>query len=133
MNKPILNNQITSQIKKGILAIERRKYPRYVVELPFDYTRIDGKEIYGGIVFNASEGGILVYLPERIEIGALLQIEIIYMKGLELDGVKAISKVVWSDLAPRESWEEQKYGLQFQYIDEENYKRLMALLREIGK
>jgi c-di-GMP-binding flagellar brake protein YcgR len=117
----------------GVLAVDRRRHPRYSVELPLDYCRVDAQETYGGIVANASEGGILVYLPERMEMGATLKIEIFYVKGLELDTIKAIGKVVWSDLAVKASWGEYRYGLQFQSIDEKDYQRLMALLKEIGK
>jgi hypothetical protein len=133
MNKINQKNQSTSHTKMGVLAIEKRKHPRFSVELPLDYTRIDGKEIYGGMVANASEGGLLVYLPERIEIGALLKIEIFYVKGLELDTIKVVGKIVWSDLAARESWGEHRYGLQFQNIDEKDFNRLMNLLKEVGK
>jgi len=133
MNKINQKNQSTSHTKMGVLAIEKRKHPRFSVELPLDYTRIDGKEIYGGMVANASEGGLLVYLPERIEIGALLKIEIFYVKGLELDTIKVVGKIVWSDLAARESWGEHRYGLQFQNIEEKDFNRLMNLLKEVGK
>jgi c-di-GMP-binding flagellar brake protein YcgR len=117
----------------GVLAIEKRKHPRFSIELPLDYARIDRKETYGGMVANASEGGLLVYLPERIEIGALLKIEIFYVKGLELDTIKVVAKVVWSDLAARESWGEHRYGLQFQNIDDNDFNQLMNLLKEVGK
>jgi c-di-GMP-binding flagellar brake protein YcgR len=133
MNQLNENRNTSSQTKTGVLAIEKRKHPRFSVELPLDYSLIDGKETYGGIVSNASQGGLLVYLPERIEIGTLLRIEIFYVKGLELDTIKAIGKVVWSDLAARESWGEHRYGLQFQSIDEKNFGRLVNLLKEIGK
>jgi c-di-GMP-binding flagellar brake protein YcgR len=127
------NKHLLSQPKTGVLAIEKRKHPRFSVELPLDYSFVDGKEIYGGIVANASQGGVLVYLPEKIEIGTLLKIEIFYVKGLELDTIKAIAKVVWSDLAAIESWGEHRYGLQFQSIDEKDFSRLLNLLKEIGK
>jgi len=127
------NNPSTPQSKLGVLAVDRRKHPRFSVELPLDYCRVDGKETYGGIVANASEGGVLVYLPEKMEMGAVLKIEIFYVKGLELDTIKAIAKVVWSDLAVKASWGEYRYGLQFQYIDEKDYHRLINLLKEIGK
>ena len=128
-NNPSLSQ---SQPKMGVLAIDRRKHPRYSVELPLDYCRVEARETYGGIVANASEGGILVYLPEKMEMGALLKIEIFYVKGLELDTIKALGKVVWSDLAVKASWGEYRYGLQFQSINEKDYERLMALLKEIG-
>ncbi len=133
MDKINQNNQFTSQTKMGVLAIEKRKYPRFSVELPLNYSRLDGKQTLGGMVANASEGGLLVYLPERVEMGALLKIEIFYVRGLELDTIKAVAKVVWCDLAARESWGEHRYGLQFQSIDEKDFSRLTTLLKEVGK
>ena len=127
------NNPSTSQTKMGVLAIEKRKHPRFSVELPLDYSRVNGKETYGGMVANASEGGLLVYLPERIELGSLLKIEIFYVGGLELNTIKAVGKVVWADLAARESWGEHRYGLQFESIDENDFNRLTTLLKEVGK
>jgi len=133
MNKMNQNNQSFTHNKMGVLAIEKRKHPRFSVELPLDYSRVEGKGTYGGMVANASEGGLLVYLPERIEIGTLLKIELFYVKELELDTIKAVVKVVWSDMAVRESWGEHRYGLQFENIDEKDFSRLTALLKEVGK
>jgi c-di-GMP-binding flagellar brake protein YcgR len=132
MDKINRSNSSPSQTKMGILSIEKRKYPRFSVELPLNYFRAEGKETLGGMVANASEGGLLVYLPERMEIGALLKIEIFYVRGLELDTIKAVGKVVWCDLAARESWGEHRYGLQFQYIDQRDFNRLTTLLKEVG-
>jgi c-di-GMP-binding flagellar brake protein YcgR len=126
------NHRSTSQSKMGVLAVERRKHPRFSVELPLSYSRVDDKELFGGIVANASGGGILVYLPERMEIGAVLKIEIFYVKGLELGTIETIAKVVWSDMANKGIQGEHRYGLEFQYIDEKDYNRLVALLKEIG-
>lgn len=131
-NRDNRDRQATSQIRMGVLSIEKRKYPRFSVELPLNYSRTEGKEILGGMVANASEGGLLVYLPERMEMGSFLKIEIFYVKGLELDTINAVAKVVWCDLAARESWGEHRYGLQFQYIDEKDLSRLTTLLRDVG-
>ena len=117
----------------GILAVERRRHPRFVVELPLDYTQTDNSDILGGIVANASEGGLLVYLPERMNIGTLLKIQIFYVRDLEFNMIKAVGKIVWSDLAARESWGEHRYGLQFVSIDKENLHKLITLLKEVAK
>ena len=132
MDRVNRNNPPTSQTKMGVLSIEKRKYPRFSVELPLNYSRAEGKDTLGGMVANASEGGLLVYLPERMEIGALLKIEIFYVRGLELDTIKAVAKIVWCDLAARESWGEHRYGLQFQYIDQKDLSRLTILLKDVG-
>ncbi len=114
---------------KGVLTVEKRKHPRYSIEFPLDYARVEGRTTYnGGLTADASEGGLLVYLPEGIEIGALLRIEIFYTKELSLQTITATAKVVWSDMASK-YW----YGLEFQSIDEGNLGKLKALLKEVAK
>ncbi len=131
-SKPIKRRVGRSRSPKGVVAIERRKHPRYNLELPLDYFRIENNGNYGGIVANASEMGILVYLPEDIEIGALLSTEIFYANGLRLDSIKAFAKVVWADLPARKTWGEHRYGLQFQSIDRKNLNKLRNLFKEVG-
>lgn len=114
---------------KGVFAVEKRKHPRYSIEFPLDYSRVEGKTTYnGGLTADASEGGLLVYLPETIEIGDLLKIEIFYTKDLSFQTITATTKVVWSDLASR-NW----YGLEFQSIDDGNLSKLKSLLRDVAK
>lgn len=122
-----------SQSNEGAVVVERRKHPRINVEFPLDYCIVDAKENHGGMVEDASEGGILVYLKEQVPIGTQLKIEMLFVKGLELTSIKAIAKVVWSDLAARESLGEFRYGLQFQSFHEGDLDKLKNLLKEIGQ
>jgi c-di-GMP-binding flagellar brake protein YcgR len=118
--------------RKGVVAIERRRHPRFNLELPMDYFRVNDKENYGGIVANASQVGVLVYLPEKMEMGTMLKTEVFYAKGLELDSIRAVGKVVWADLPARKTWGEHRYGLQFTSIDKGNLNKLKSLLKEVG-
>lgn len=123
-----------SQSKEGIFVVERRKHPRVSIEIPLEYSIIaEGKETHGGISADASEGGLLVYIPEVMEIGTLLQIEILFVEGPELNTIKGIARVVWSDLADKESWGENRYGLQFQTFQVGDINKLKILLKEVGK
>lgn len=131
--KRVCSSKKKTPTKKGILAIERRKFPRFYVELPLDYERKGKKSDFGGFVKNASEGGILVYLPERLEIGELLKVEIYFPKGLELNTIRGIAKVVWADLAAKESWRDHRYGLAFQSMPKGALQKLRNLLKEVGK
>jgi hypothetical protein len=119
--------------KKGVVVIEKRKQPRFNLELPLDYLRINENENYGGIVANASELGVLVYLPEKMEMGTTLRTEIFYANGVKLDSIKAIAKVVWADMPARKTWSEYRYGLQFQSIDRKNIDKLKKLFKEVRK
>jgi len=121
-----------SKPKEGILIVERRKHPRFRLELPLDYS-IESIECYGGVAANASKGGLLVYLPEAILVGTLLKIEILFVKGSELNSIKASAKVVWSDLAPKEIWGEYRYGLEFKSFQEGGLQKLKSLLKEVGE
>lgn len=119
--------------RKRVLAIEKRKHPRLFVELPLDYSRKGKKSEFGGIVKNASEGGILVYLPEKIEVGELLKVEIYFAKGLELNTIQGEGKIVWADLAAKETWREHRYGLEFHSMPKGMIQKLRNLLKEVGE
>jgi c-di-GMP-binding flagellar brake protein YcgR len=122
-----------SKSKKDFPAVERRKHPRFKMELPLDYSRINGKDNFGGIVSDLSEGGINIYLPRRLKIKDILKIEIFFAKKLELSAIQAIAEVVWGYLAVKGSWKKRHYGLQFQSIDEGNLHKLRILLKELKK
>jgi hypothetical protein len=113
--------------------VEKRRHPRVSVELPLGYARVNSQEARGGIVTNASEGGILVSLPERIETGTTLEIEIFYAWGLRLDAVKAVAKVVQGYAAERGNLGQIRHGLQFLSVKENDLDRFMALLKKTDK
>ena len=123
----------SSESKEGLFLVERRRHPRISIELPFDYSLFEKGEDHRGILADASEGGLLVYLLEKIDVGSLLKIEILFSRGTELITIVAISKVVWSDLASRESWAEYRYGLQFLSFFQGDIDKLKMLLKEVGQ
>jgi c-di-GMP-binding flagellar brake protein YcgR len=122
-----------SRSKEGIFIVERRKHPRIRVELPLDYSLVDGEETHGGLIADISEGGLLVYLPEALKLETLLRIQILFVKGMELNSIKAIAKIVWSDLATKTISEENRYGLEFQSFIEGNLQKLKTILKEVGE
>ena len=122
-----------SEPKKGVFAIERRRNPRFHLELPLDYSRITDKENYRGKVADANEGGILVYLPEKFEIGDLFKIKIFLSRQSELTSIEAIAKVVWADSAARKSAGEHRYGLHLQSFYKGDLQKFRELLKEVEK
>jgi len=116
--------------RKKDTAMERRKYPRFHLQLPLSYSRAGNKIPNGGIVGNASEGGILVHLPEKLNTGEALKIEILFAKEWELKTIHGIAKIIWSDLAVRKRGKAHRYGLQFQVVNKKNLQKLRILLKE---
>ena len=121
-----------SSSKDGLLVVEKRDQPRFTVQLPFDYSRLDSEETWG-IATDASEGGLLVYLREVVEKGTLLNIEILFGKGSGLITIKAIAKVIWCDLAAKEAWGEYRYGVEFQSFSKGSLDQLKLLLKEAAE
>jgi c-di-GMP-binding flagellar brake protein YcgR len=117
---------------EGIFIVERRQHPRFNVELPLDFT-IENKDHYGGVAVNASRGGVIVYLPVAIVVGTSLNIEIIFVKGFELNSIKVRAKVIWSNLAPKIIWGEYRYGLEFEKFQEGDLQKLKTLLKQAGE
>jgi hypothetical protein len=118
--------------EEGIFIVERRKHPRFNIELPLDYS-IENKDHYGGVAVNASRGGLIVYLPIALVVGTSLNIEIIFVKGFQLNSIKVTAKVIWSSLAPKVIWGAYRYGLEFEKFQEGDLQKLKALLREAGE
>jgi len=125
-----------AQPKEGVFVVERRRNPRISLELPLDCSRadrVDDKEIYSGMTANVSVGGLLVYLSQAMEIGTLLKTESFFLKGLQLNTIKTIAKVVWSDLAANGRWGKYRYGLQFHSFREGDIHKLKILLKKWKK
>jgi c-di-GMP-binding flagellar brake protein YcgR len=127
------SRQTKPKSKEGIFIVERRKKPRFSIELPLDYSLVDSEETHGGLIADISEGGLLVYLPEALKLETLLRIQILFVKGMELNSIKAIAKIVWSDLATKTISEENRYGLEFQSFIEGDLQKLKTILKEVGE
>ena len=113
------------------LASERRKYPRFFVDLPIKYTRTKLYSRYGkyGRVVNASEGGLLAHLPEETEIGQQLALQLFFSSRSELDILETSVRVVWTNIHVRKDlgWD-YRTGLSFMGVSPDNLTRFKDYL-----
>jgi len=117
----------------GIVNLERRKYPRFTVNLPIEYHRLDSSTRYTGRVLNASEGGLLLYLPEQMEMGQDLKIKLFFTSGVELNTVELLAQVVWTDIHLGKGWGDYRTGVMFIDISSENLNQLKNFLRSLSQ
>jgi hypothetical protein len=113
--------------------VERRRHTRFSLELPFDYFLFEEGEDHRGILADASEGGLLVHLLERVEKGELVRMEILFSRGTELITIAVIAKVVWSEIAEKDSWARYRHGLQFLSFRRGDIEKLKVLLKEVSQ
>lgn len=107
---------------------ERRRYPRFLIDLPLEYRDMDDSHVHGGIVVNGSETGFLIESGKDIPIGTKLNIAVLFPKGFELTNVKVTAEIVWKEHYWKEDWEGYRYGLKFIQILEEDRWKLNLLL-----
>lgn len=111
----------------GVSGRERRRSQRFKVDLPVDYSRLEKMRLKAGLASDASEGGLMVYLQERMKIGTKLYVALLFSLGFELTGIRALSQVTWKAARLEEGWGRYKYGLTFLQIADEDLRKLERL------
>ena len=116
----------------GIINFEKRKHPRFTVDLPIEYHRVESPLIQTGRVLNASEGGLLLYFPEKIEIGQNLRLKLFFTSGSDLNTVTMLVQVVWTDFHLGKDWGDYRTGVKFIDISAEDVNRLGSFLKRLS-
>jgi len=113
---------------------EKRRHPRFYIDLPAEYRDISDSYLHGGIVVNASEGGFLIDTVTDIPLGTELSVTVLYPKEFELADLKVLTRIVrketyWKeDSKINRKWKEYRYGLEFIQISDEDRWKLSLLL-----
>jgi len=116
----------------GILDLERRKYPRFKVNLPVDYYRVETPITQAGRALNASEGGLEIYFPEKVGIGDTLRLKLFFSSSESpLNTIDVLAEVVWIDLLSGEG--EYRSGVRFVDITPENLEKLKFFLKDLTR
>lgn len=117
--------------RTGIVSFERRRYPRFNVDLPIEYYRIDSSISYTCRAINASEGGLLIYFPEQMDIGQHLKIKLFFASGPELDTIEVLAEVVWMDIHLGKGWGDYRSGVKFIDISPDDMRKLKNFLMSL--
>ena len=110
------------------LPEERRKHPRYSIDLPLNFMMTENPNIYPGLSIDASEAGLQIQTLKDMPIGIKLNIEVLFAKGFELSTLQGMVQVIWKDEYVWKDWAGYKYGLKFVQISDQNYLKLKHLL-----
>ena len=115
----------------GTVNFEKRKHPRFSVDLPVEYSRADVAADQGRAM-NASEGGLLLYVPELIGIGSHLRLKLFFTMGSELNTIETRVEVVWVDVHLGKDWGDYRTGVRFVEISAEDMGKLKSFLRSLS-
>ena len=113
----------------GSVNFELRKYPRYSLELPIEYWETESPQNHRGRTVNISEGGLMLFITEAMEVGQNLQVKIFFGSSLTGGFIEAQVEVVWRDI----HWmneEDNRIGVKFVDIAPGEKEKLESLLKK---
>jgi len=97
---------------------EKRRFPRSNVDLQVKYSRTNLFFKHGRAA-NVSEGGLLVCLPEKMDIGHHLVLKLFFPLRSGLNVIETVVRVVWMDVHLRKDWAwDYRFGVRFEDISE---------------
>ena len=116
----------------GSVNFERRKYPRFSVDLPIEYYRIDSSSGHTGKALNISEGGLLIYFPEQMDVSQYLRLKLFFPSGSEMNTIETLVEVVWIDIDLGEVWGDYRCGVNFIDVSPEDMTKLKNFLGSLS-
>ena len=117
----------------GTVNLERRKHPRFSVDLPIEYSRIDSPVSHTGQALNISEGGLLIYFPEQMDIGQYIKLKLFLSLGSKLNTIEVLAEVVWMEIDLGEVWGDYRCGVNFIDVSPEDMTKLKEFLRSLSQ
>lgn len=110
--------------RTGMVNLERRRYPRFIVNLAIEYYRINSSVGQAGRGLNLSEGGLLIYFSEEIEVSQYIKLKLFLSLGSELNAIEVMAEVVWKDIHLGKGWGDYRCGVKFIDVSPDDLAKL---------
>ena len=110
-----------------LFHLEKRKHPRFSVDLPLEYWKTYNPLSQSSRLINISQGGVLIYLPEPVEIGQNLKLKILTDARCDSNPIEALVQVIWQGSHLRNE-DGYRVGTKFLGISAEDMEKLKDFL-----
>jgi hypothetical protein len=117
--------------RPGFVNFEMRRYPRYAIDLPIEYWRVNSPVGHSGRTINASEGGLMLYLSEQVEIGHHLRLVVMIRSDANFETIQLLCQVVWMDIQWDGRGGDYRCGVKILEIAPEDLKRLKEYIQHL--
>ncbi|HYB20922.1 MAG TPA: PilZ domain-containing protein [Thermodesulfobacteriota bacterium] len=110
---------------------EKRRHPRFLLNLPMEYYHLDSSIGHSSRCVNASEGGLLVCLHERLKAGQHLKLKIFCASGSSLLTIETTVEVIWADELLGEDGN-YRHGVKFVSMAQEDLQKFRGFLDNLS-
>ena len=117
--------------RPGVVPFERRKHPRFSVDLPIQY-KVNVLTNGNGRAINLSEGGMLIHSLDQMEIGQNLKSRLVFILDSEMNTIETDAEVIWRDIYFNEAWGDHRCGVRFLDISPKDKNRLKYFLKGLS-
>ena len=107
---------------------EGRKHTRALLHLPVEYYATSPKAPRLGHTSDLSPDGVLLNIPERLDVGQLIKLAIFVSMGKTLETIEVNSQVVWVASAEKEGG--FRSGLKFTDLSANDRNKLKKFFEE---
>jgi transcriptional regulator with XRE-family HTH domain len=136
-NKDIVN-ALTSNIKAFMGAVraakEKRRYHRFLLNIPVDVKILENQEarlgIQPGIVLNASQMGLLIQSTHDMPIGKRINLEVLIAKNTDAESFRTTAEIMWKDKRSLNGTDAWHYGVKLIEVLNEGHAKLESLLHK---
>jgi hypothetical protein len=118
----------------GTVNFESRGHPRFNVDFPIEYDRIDWSVRHTDQALDISEGGLLIHFPEEMDVSQYIRLKLFLPSGSELNTIELLAEVVWMDIHLDKDRGGQDYrcGVKFIDISKEDLTTLRKFLKSLA-
>jgi len=95
--------------------------------LPIEYSHLRSPNSSSCHSINASEGGLLICLQQRLEMGECINLKIFFQSGPNLLAIESIAQVMWVDES-KENGGEYHHGVKFVTMTEQDRQQFKGFL-----
>ena len=117
--------------RSGDFRFERRRYPRFSVDLPIQY-KINVSTNRNGRAMNLSEGGMLIHSLDQVEIGQYLKSRLVFILDSEMNTIETDAEVIWRDIYFNKAWGDYRCGVRFLDLSTKDKNRLKDFLMDLS-
>ncbi len=110
---------------------DKRRHRRFLLNLPVEYHYLDSPVGHSSYSINASEGGLLVCLHERLPARQHLNLKIFCTSGSSLLTIETTAEVMWADELPEKDGD-YRHGVMFVSMAGEDLQKFKGFLDSLS-
>jgi hypothetical protein len=118
------NHQSKEATRNSDSTREKRKHPRFYLNLPIEFRVMNAQHVLGAMIVNASGTGPLIQSPNNVPAGTKLNIAVLFSNWFELANLEVLAEVVWTKTQLHGGRQGYELGSKFIQISEEDPQKL---------